>query len=345
MLNNIRERIKFHLVLFRKKFMMNEIYYPSIKERLTDRKEMLLDAVKSLPGNRNLNNLLSEVDAALKEMDSGTYGICRVCNEPIEKEQLLADPLLKVCLSHLSGRQQQALEDDLEYASKIQRALLPDKEVKTTEWEFAYLYRPAGIVSGDFYDIIPSSDGSYLFIMGDVSGKGVSASIMMSNLHALLHSLQSFELPINEILKKANRLFCKITLSDNYATLVVGRVFRDGTIGVCVAGHNPPLVVSNGKITPLNATGIPVGMFCDAEYGVEKIKLNKNDFLFLYTDGLTEASVNEMEYGTDNLKKHLAGLNGLSSLDIISNVLLKQQAYLGTTKHEDDLTVAAIRKI
>ena len=192
---------------------------------------------------------------------------------------------------------------------------------------------------------VPSGDGSYIFIMGDVSGKGVSASIMMSNLHALIHSLQSFELSINEILKKANRLFCKITLANNYATLVVGRVFRDGTIEVCVAGHNPPMVVSNGKVTPLHATGIPVGMFCDAEYGVEKIKLNKNDFLFLYTDGLTEASVNETEYGADNLKNHLAELNGFSSTDIISNVLLKQQACLGTAKPEDDLTVAAIRKI
>ena len=324
---------------------MKDANYSFIKEQLTERKGLLQESVKVSPDNRNLNKLLKDVDAALKEMDEGVYGICEICSEPIETESLLADPLLKVCLSHLDTVERQALEDDLEYAGKIQQAMLPEKEIKTDEWEFAHHYRPAGIVSGDFCDLIPADDGSHIFMLGDVSGKGVSASIMMSNLHALINSLQSFNLPINEILQKANRLFCESTLSTNYATIVVGRVVPDGTVEICVAGHNPPLIVKDGKVTPIGATGIPVGMFCSAEYDVEKFKLNKNDFLFLYTDGLSEASVNETEYGTDRIKEHLAELNGLSAKQIIADVLLKQQMFLGNTKLEDDITVAAIRKI
>ena len=324
---------------------MKDANYPSIKEQLTERKGLLHDAVKVSPDNQNLNKLLSDVDAALNEMAEGTYGICTVCNDPIETESLLADPLMTVCLSHLSDQQQRALEDDLEYAGKIQRAMLPEKEIKTDEWEFAHHYHPAGIVSGDFCDLIPANDGSHIFILGDVSGKGVSASIMMSNLHALIHSLQSFNLPINEILQKANRLFCESTLSTNYATIVVGKVVPDGTVEICVAGHNPPLIVKDGKVTPIGATGIPVGLFCSAEYDVERFKLNKNDFLFLYTDGLSEASVNETEYGTDRIIEYLAEVNGLSAKEIITDVLLKQQSFLGNTKLEDDITVAAIRKI
>jgi len=324
---------------------MKDANFPSIKEQLTLRKRMLKDAVKFSPDNGNLNKLLSDVDAALKEMADGTYGICTVCNDPIETESLLADPLVTVCLSHLSDQQQRALEDDLEYAGKIQRALLPEKEIKTDEWEFAHHYRPAGIVSGDFCDLMPANDGSHIFILGDVSGKGVSASIMMSNLYAIIHSLQSFDLPINVMLQKANRLFCESTLTTNYATMVLGRVVPDGTLEICVAGHNPPLIVKDGKVTSIGATGIPVGVFCSAEYDVKRFKLNKNDFLFLYTDGLSEASVNETEYGTDRIIEYLAKVNGLSAKEIITDVLLKQQTFLGNTKLEDDITVAAIRKI
>ncbi len=324
---------------------MKDANFPSIKEQLTLRKRMLKDAVKISPDNGNLNKLLSDVDAALEEMAEGTYGICTVCNDPIETERLLADPLMTVCLPHLSDQQQRALEDDLEYAGKIQRALLPEKEIKTGEWEFAHHYHPAGIVSGDFCDLIPADDGSHIFMLGDASGKGVSASLMMSNLHALIHSLQSFNLPINEILQKANRLFCESTLSTSYATMVVGRVVPDGTLEICVAGHNPPLIVKDGEVTEIGATGIPVGMFCSAEYGVKKFQLSKNDFLFLYTDGLSEAAVNDKEYGTDRIKEQLVNLNGLNSKEIVTDVLLKQQLFLGSTKLQDDVTVAAIRKI
>jgi len=324
---------------------MNDANYPSIKEQLTERKVLLQEAVKVTPGNRNLNALLNEVDTALAEIAQGTYGICKVCNDPIETDRLLADPLMTVCLSHLNTQQQRALEDDLEYAGKIQRALLPEKEIKTEEWEFAHHYHPAGIVSGDFCDLIPADDGSHIFMLGDVSGKGVSASIMMSSLHALIHSLQSFNLPINEILQKANRLFCESTLTGNYATMVVGRVVPDGTIEICVAGHNPPLIVKGGKVTPIGATGVPVGLFCNAEYEVKKIKFNKNDFLFLYTDGLSEASASEIEYGADRIIEHLAVVNGLNAKEIVTDALVKQQFFLGHTKYDDDITVAAIRKI
>ena len=90
---------------------------------------------------------------------------------------------------------------------------------------------------------------------------------------------------------------------------------------------------------------VPVEVFCSAEYDVKRFKLNKNDFLFLYTDGLSEAAVNETEYGTDRIKEHLTELNGLSANEIITDVLLKQQIFLGSTKLQDDVTVAAIRKI
>ena len=324
---------------------MNDINYPSIKEQLIERRGLLEEAISSNNGNGNLNKLLNEVDAALNEMAEGIYGICKVCDEPIETDRLLADPLLTLCLPHLTEMQQRALESDLETAGKIQRALLPEKEIKTDDWEFAHHYRPAGIVSGDFCDLIPAEDGSYIFVLGDVSGKGVSASLMMSNLHALIHTLQSFNLPLNEIMERANRLFCESILPGSFATMVLGKVVPDGTLEISVAGHNPPFVFRDGVVTSISATGIPVGLFCTAQYETKRLSFSTNDFLFLYTDGLSEASVNHTEYGAKRIQKHLEGLTGLSSIEIITNVMLQHQIFLGKNKPEDDVTVAAIRKI
>ena len=324
---------------------MNDINYPSIKEQLIERRGLLEEAINSNNGNGNLTKLLNEVDAALNEMAVGTYGICKVCDEPIETDRLLADPLLTLCLPHLTEIQQRALESDLETAGKIQRALLPEKEIKTDYWEFAHHYRPAGIVSGDFCDLIPVEDGSHIFVLGDVSGKGVSASLMMSNLHALIHTLQSFNLPLSEIMERANRLFCESTLPTTYATMVLGKVVPDGTIEISVAGHNPPFVNKDGVVTSIAATGVPVGLFCSAKYDTERLNLTTNDFLFMYTDGLSEASVNKIEYGSGRIQKHLEGLTGLTATEIITDVMLQQQIFLGKNKPDDDVTVAAIRKI
>src|SRR5690554_8088113 len=88
----------------------------------------------------------------------------------------------------------------------------------------------------DYYAL---NDGSVIFIIGDVSGKGIAASLMMSHLHGLIHSLLSFELPVNKIVEKVNMLFNESTLFSNYATMVLGKAFPDGKIEICIAGHNP----------------------------------------------------------------------------------------------------------
>ena len=90
-------------------------------------------------------------------MDEGTYGICDVCHGSVEKDRLIADPLVRLCLDHLTSEEQRALERDLELAAQVQRGLLPKSDVRYRDWRVHYLYRPAGIVSGDYCDLIPGS--------------------------------------------------------------------------------------------------------------------------------------------------------------------------------------------
>ena len=134
-------------------------------------------------------------------------------------ERLIANPLTRLCLDHLSPKEQRALEDDLELAARIQTGLLPQPSQKIDGWEIAYHYQPAGIVSGDYCDLISSDDQSLLFVLGDVSGKGVAASMLMAHLQAMFRTLISINLPLEEIVERASRVFCESTLPTHYATL------------------------------------------------------------------------------------------------------------------------------
>jgi len=324
---------------------MEDLFVSSIRNQLVERKSKLERTLSVLQNTDVLYGLLKEVDKALERIDKGVYGICEVCHDSIEPDRLLIDPLMTVCLDHLSMEQQRALEIDLQDAGRIQRGLLPKNNSRFEGWEFSYHYFPAGVVSGDFCDLIPAADGSMIFVIGDVSGKGIAASLMMTHLHAMIHSLVSFDLPINEIIQKTNRLFCESTIASNYATMIAGKAMPDGTLEICIAGHNPPFLLTGEKVIHINGKGIPVGLFSDAYYEVEKYKLRKNDTLFLYTDGLVEASVNGMEYGTDRIKRNLGFLHGISSDEILNIVMQDQRTFLNSAASADDVTVAVIKKL
>ena len=324
---------------------MTPLNITSIKNHLAERRERLNDTIKHVPDPAKLFNLLQQVDAALERIDNGSYGICTVCHESIEEDRLQIDPLITVCLGHLSNLQQKNLEQDLELANKIQRNLLPENNIKVNGWEFSYHYNPAGAVSGDFCNFIKLGNDSALFTLGDVSGKGISASFMMSHLHALINSLLSLNLPVNELLQRANRLFCESTESTHYATMVLGKANSDGEIEICSAGHNPPLLISEGTVTSINATGVPVGLFCQSEYDIKKLNLKKGDSLLIYTDGLTEATVNDEEYGEERLKAELMKSGNLSSKKIVEELIEDHKNFIKDSPKFDDVTVAVIKKI
>lgn len=323
---------------------MTGLNIPSLKNHLNERRGRLQETIKYVPNPVKLYGLLQQVDSALERIDNGSYGICDVCRDPIEEDRLLADPLITVCLDHLNHHQQKALEQDLEFAIKIQRNLLPENHRSVNGWEFSYDYSPAGPVSGDFCDFIKLDDGAVLFVLGDVSGKGIAASLMMSHLHALIRSLLSFNLPVNEIVTRANRLFCESTMSTHYATMVFGKAFQTGDVEICIAGHNPPLVIKRGEVSSLNATGIPVGLFSQSEYELSNINLQKDDSLILYTDGLTESSFNEIEYGEERLKAQLLKSGTHSAHKIIDDLINDHKNFLKDSPRFDDVTIAILKK-
>jgi phosphoserine phosphatase RsbU/P len=318
---------------------------PLLREQLIDRRQKLESATSAFHRPAELSRLLHEVDAALHRMDTGVFGLCEVCHDPVEPERLLADPLVRVCLGDLTPREQRALEEDLELAAKIQNGLLPPSSQRIDGWEVAYHYQPAGAVSGDYCDLIKGEDGSFHFVLGDVSGKGVAASMLMAHLHAMFRTLISVNLPLEQMVERASRVFCESTLPTQYATLVYGRANTNGEVQICNAGHLPPLLVQQGTVTRLNATGLPIGVFCSESFSCTSFQMHQGDSLFLYTDGFSEGSDSSgQEFGIDRLSSLL-----LEKADEPPHTLLDLSlGELKTFAHGrapfDDLTLMAIQR-
>ena len=313
-----------------------------LHRQLEERKQRLKEAITLAPQHSGLGDLLQQVDSALERMASGNYGLCEECHETIERDRLLADPLICYCLDHLTGPQRKALQRDLDLAAQVQRNLLPPADLRAGGWETSFHYAPLGPVSGDYCDLILSGDG-LLFVLGDVSGKGVAASMLMTQLHALFRSLTRMSLPLEEIVVLANRVFCESALAGHYATLVCGQARTTGEIEIFNAGHLPAVALKGGGIMQIESTGLPLGMFCEASVSRTQLHLDPGEMLFLFTDGFSEARRAEEEYGVDRLANLLRQERGKRPAEVIASCVRDLNSFSDGPRF-DDLTLLAIQR-
>lgn len=326
---------------------MAETANNSLRDQLSERRQKLEAVIAGSHEHAQLTQLLGEVDSALNRIDSGQYGICELCHEPIEKEGLASNLLLRFCLDHLSPDEQRALELDLELASRMQRELLPQQNFSHDGWEIYYHYEPKGPVSGDYCDVVaqPSDGGALFFAIGDVSGKGVAASMLMSHLRAIFRMLISAGLPLGQQLERANRVFCESTGSTNFATLIWGKAGPNGKIEIGNAGHCAPLLVRHGQVNSIAPTGLPLGMFCGGTYATEQLQMAPGESLVLYTDGLSEAvNPSDAEYGTERLLRVIEKRSQHSPEALVRACLMDLAAFQSGVPKRDDLSVMVIHR-
>lgn len=326
---------------------MEPINTSTIWAQLNTRRERLRTVLQEERPTPQLIQLLKEVDAALSRVESGNYGICELCHESIEQHYLQVEPLVRICLSHLSNEQQRAIERDLQLASQVQASFLPMHDRNLDGWEIAYRYEPVGPVSGDYCDFVkpdPTHDEAYFFL-GDVSGKGVAASLLMSQLHAMFRTLLISERELKTIVERANRLFCESTHATDFATLVAGKVTTTGEIEICNAGHCFPLVVQGREIRSIEATGMPLGLFFNAEFSTRTLKLSPGDRLILYSDGLTEArNPSGDEYSEARLSALVAREHSRAAEELAGLCLEDQRKFRAGISKMDDLTIMVLHR-
>ncbi len=312
----------------------------AMREELVERRRRLEQAADPGP---EIEELLHSVDAALHRIEDGTYGLCEVCHDPIETDRLIANPLETLCLGDLTAAQQRALEQDLSMAAQIQRGLLPPPDLMAKGWSASYHYRPAGPVSGDYCDLLESPSGLF-FALGDISGKGVAASMLMAHINAVLRTLVQLEVPLESLVERANRVFCESSLPSHYATLICGTASADGRVQICNAGHPPTLLVRRAGVDHVQATGIPIGLFCGQAYSVRCFELEPGDMLVLYTDGVSEArDPGGREYGHERLGA--AAKWGRGPADAVKACLEDWGAFRGAVPPADDVTLMVLRRM
>jgi phosphoserine phosphatase RsbU/P len=314
------------------------------RPQLLERRARLQNASGAVPA-AYLRELLAEVDAALHRIDNGSFGICETCGDAIEVDRLQQDPLTRFCLDHLSPAELRMHEQDLALAAQIQGQLLPSRQLRLEHWDTHYRYQPFGAVGGDYCELMPEGDGhSLFFAVGDVAGKGVAASLLMTHLSAIFRSLLSMELPLPDVIARANRLFCESTAPSHYATLVCGRATASG-IELCNAGHCTPLLLRREGADRVEATGLPLGLFCGGSYPLQELHLGPGDCLVVYSDGVTEShDPSGLEYGVERLLGVLQRSFEHGPQAMVDAVLQDLTLFRQSAPVADDLTMLILRR-
>jgi phosphoserine phosphatase RsbU/P len=324
---------------------MPEVIDGFMRQQLLDRRHKLEHAVMESDHTAGLHSLIEEVDAALGRMETGSYGICEYCHEPVETDRLIANPLVRFCLDHLNRQQRDALERDLELAAQVQRALLPPHDLTCCGWHVSYHYEPVGLVSGDYCDVVEAGDTGFYFMLGDVSGKGVAASMLMAHLHAMFRTLITVGVPLKAMLGHASRVFCESTLPTQYATLVCGRAETNGRVEICNAGHPPSLLVRHDNVISVEASGLPVGMFCGEEFSATEFWLEPCQSVVIYSDGISEATdVAGTQYGADRLKQLVSNNCAMSPSALVAACRDDLTTFCHGTQKADDMTLLVLAR-
>lgn len=241
-----------------------------------------------------------------------------------------------------------SLQEEMKMAKRIQVKLLPDVEPRLDGYEIRAINIPAKSVGGDYFDFIEVEDGVTGFCVGDITGKGMPAAMLMSNLQATLRSLSTIITEPDKCLAETNKQLYRSTEDTKFATLFYGLLDHStGSFTYTNAGHDAPILFSNYKgMRELPATGLLLGVMPESIYSVEQINLQAGELLLIYTDGITEAMDEDgQEYGLDRLKTLIRDHHHLDTLDIMEKIIYDIKSHTQKAPQSDDITLLLIKKL
>jgi phosphoserine phosphatase RsbU/P len=238
------------------------------------------------------------------------------------------------------------MERELQLAREIQKTFLPDHLPTFIGWDMDIRWQPARQVAGDFYDILPMDGNKLGFVIADVADKGMPAALFMILIRTLIRAAAKEYTSPAAVLKQVNALLVPDTKNGMFVTVFYTVIDLDsGKITYANAGHNPPIVrfINSDGLVELNRTSIALGIFDDIEVEEGEISLRPGDWLFFYTDGVTEAfSFNDEMFGTKRLSNLLLGKKYTSSKEILNEIEGAVFEFIKGTELSDDITLAAM---
>jgi len=339
---------------------MASVIQKEIQECLCEKREHLTGWLQTTPeekkqvvlgpgGQAAVHSHLEVIDTAMEQASAGRLGVCTVCGGFVEAELLEMDYTACVCLDDLSLDERRSLEMELELAQSVQRSLLPSHVPDTPVLETAAFSRPAQIIGGDYFDFFRFQDGCHGLAIGDVAGHGVSASLHMASMQALLRTLIPINQAPQDVAQHVNQLMIHNVRFTSFMALFLA-TFDPATLTLtyCNAGHTPPLLLQRGDgmtgVRWLGPTGAAIGLVEDIPFTAETIQLASGDVLLMVTDGVTEA-VNpaEQQFGYERLIDLVQTARQASARELI---LMLRQAIDDFTEGRpltDDVTIVACK--
>jgi serine phosphatase RsbU (regulator of sigma subunit) len=334
---------------------MEEKILKNFQQSISQHKDTLHEWLNNEKSNKDVHlgdssvkdvlNIVSEFKDLLEKIEEKSYGKCEVCQGDIEVDCLEHDCSTSICLDCYSEDQLRDLERDLELAAKVQQQLLPCCTPSIEGVQIAFRSKSARVVSGDYHDFFTLKGGSQGIVIGDVMGKGLPASMLMSNLQASLRILGPDYEELGHLAAHLNRLFRYNLKLIKFISLFLGSIdLAKRKFTYCNAGHHSPLFwkAKQNSIKWLKPTAPAIGLIPEAEFKSSDIIVNKDDVIVFYTDGLIEArNQKNEEYGEERLSRIVLKKKKRSAEEIIAEIWKDVGDH--STQITDDITLMVIR--
>jgi sigma-B regulation protein RsbU (phosphoserine phosphatase) len=255
--------------------------------------------------------------------------------------------LLQTVAEEVAKRER--LNREVEIAREVQERLFPQKLPVITGLDYAGHCRPALGVGGDYYDFLALPHGNLGIAIGDVSGNGIGAALMMASLQASLRG-EATRAPENlaAAVANVNRLVYEASASNRYATFFYGQYDpAQGKFDFVNAGHNSPILLhrgDGGKVTRLEPGGTVVGLIENVEYQEGSVRISPGDLLVAFTDGISEAmNLDDEEWGEDRLLDSIRGCHAKTAQEMLEIIFAAATQFAGTAPQHDDMTLVVLR--
>jgi serine phosphatase RsbU (regulator of sigma subunit) len=244
--------------------------------------------------------------------------------------------------------QRERMERELELATEIQQRFQPSEAPRMDGYEFQGISFSCYEIGGDYYDFIRRHDGKMLIALGDVSGKGTAAALLMSSLHAAIHGQVAARSSLDEVVRSVNQYLADNTPANRFVTLFVAELDPStGDLKYINAGHNPPLIGRmSGHIEQLSSGGFPLGILPSAEFEVGETQLQPGESLVIYSDGVSEANnIKEEEFGMERLMDVVKRNLPSSAAGLRDKVESALSAFTQTAPANDDITLVIVKRV
>ncbi|MGA9121459.1 MAG: GAF domain-containing SpoIIE family protein phosphatase [Bacteroidota bacterium] len=251
--------------------------------------------------------------------------------------------------ARLNERERQLLkmQEELRLASKIQNELLPKAAPEISGYDIAGKSIPAQAVGGDYFDFIPINEHRLAICVGDVSGKGLPASLLMANTQATLRGQTLINPTARECIERSNKLLFDSTSPDKFVTMFYSILdVSSHLLSYSNAGHdNPYLLSTTGSRKRLNVGGVPLSTLEQFPFQEDTVPMQPGDVLVICSDGIAEAmDVNQVQFSDERLSRVLDQLRTASAVDIIDGILAAVREHAGTAPQADDMTIVVVRR-